>query len=65
MEAAEPGGEYSFGIDFNINDPQELRKEIKRLEKKMKEAAKALEFEDAAVLRDKVRILREKELKWM
>ncbi|MBE9550868.1 MAG: excinuclease ABC subunit UvrB [Proteobacteria bacterium] len=65
MEAAEPGGEYSFGIDFNINDPQELRKEIKRLEKKMKEAAKALEFEDAAVLRDKVRMLREKELKWM
>jgi excinuclease ABC subunit B len=65
MEAAEPGGEYSFGIDFNINDPQELGKEIKRLEKKMKEAAKALEFEDAAVLRDKVRMLREKELECM
>ena len=65
IKATEPGGEYSFGIDFNINDPQELRKEIKRLEKKMKEAAKALEFEEAAVLRDKVRILREKELEWM
>ncbi|MEA2085392.1 MAG: excinuclease ABC subunit UvrB [Thermodesulfobacteriota bacterium] len=64
-EMAEPGGEYSFNVDFSINDPKELRKEIKRLEKKMKEAAKALEFEEAAVLRDKIRILREKELTWM
>ncbi|MCK5323084.1 MAG: excinuclease ABC subunit UvrB, partial [Desulfobulbaceae bacterium] len=65
LETAETGGEYSFDLDFFVSDPKELRKEIKGLEKKMKEAAKALDFEEAAVLRDQIGMLREKELKWM
>ena len=36
-----------------------LAEQIKRLEKKMKEAAKQLEFEEAAEIRDKIRELRE------
>jgi excinuclease ABC subunit B len=36
-----------------------LREQISRLEKEMKEAAKNLEFEEAAVLRDRIKELRE------
>ncbi len=39
----------------------ELEKEIKLLEKKMREAAKALEFEKAAALRDSIKTLRSRE----
>jgi excinuclease ABC subunit B len=35
-------------------DPKRLRKEIAKLEREMREAAKELEFERAAALRDKV-----------
>jgi excinuclease ABC subunit B len=40
---------------------EELDKEIRALEKQMREAAKALEFEEAARLRDRIRDLRARE----
>ncbi len=42
--------------------PELISKMIRDLEKKMKEAAKKLEFEDAALLRDEIRTLQDKEL---
>ena len=42
--------------------PELIREMIRDLEKKMKEAAKRLEFEDAALLRDEIRTLQDKEL---
>ena len=42
--------------------PELLEKRIKALEKKMKEAAKSLEFEEAARLRDEIRALQVREL---
>ena len=41
-------------VDDEITDPKEHQKIITSLEKQMKEAAKNLEFELAAVLRDKI-----------
>ncbi len=41
-------------------DPEELGKRIKALEAEMREAARELEFEKAAVLRDRIRVLRDK-----
>lgn len=41
-------------------DPKALQKSIKRLEREMREAAKELEFERAAELRDRVAMLRER-----
>jgi excinuclease ABC subunit B len=57
-------------LDFGIaaeeeevyGDESEIEKTIEKLEKEMKAAAKALEFERAAKLRDKIRALRQKEL---
>jgi excinuclease ABC subunit B len=43
-------------------DESEIEKTIEKLEKEMKIAAKALEFERAAKLRDNIRALRQKEL---
>ena len=40
----------------------EIENSIEKLEKEMKAAAKALEFERAATLRDKIRVLRQREL---
>ncbi|MFH7320719.1 excinuclease ABC subunit UvrB [Desulfurivibrio sp. D14AmB] len=42
----------------------DLRREIKELEQAMREAARELAFEDAAELRDRLKLLREEELKW-
>ncbi len=42
-----------------------LRREIKRLDKEMRKAAKELAFEEAAELRDRIKLLTEKELEWM
>jgi len=42
----------------------ELRREIKELEKAMQEAARELAFEDAAELRDRIKVLKEVELNW-
>jgi excinuclease ABC subunit B len=49
-----PDGERFRTVD-------DLEKEIKALEKRMREAAKALEFEKAAELRDRIRTLRTSE----
>jgi excinuclease ABC subunit B len=54
-----------------VGDPAEeryrtlddLHAETKVLEKQMKEAAKALEFEKAAEIRDRLKMLRARELK--
>jgi excinuclease ABC subunit B len=40
---------------------EEIAAEVKALEKQMREAARALEFEKAAELRDRVKILRARE----
>jgi excinuclease ABC subunit B len=45
--------ELSEGSDLSLHD------QIDRLEKRMRKAAKGLEFEEAAALRDKIRELRE------
>ena len=42
--------------------PEVLEKRIKALEKKMREAAKSLEFEEAARLRDEIKALQGREL---
>ena len=41
-------------------DEKELTREIKQLEKEMLEAARNLEFERAAQLRDQLKMLKEK-----
>ena len=43
---------------------EELRKEIKELEKAMRQAAKELAFEEAADLRDRLKALKDEELQW-
>ncbi|MGE4194730.1 MAG: excinuclease ABC subunit UvrB [Pseudodesulfovibrio sp.] len=53
--AAEEGEDYSL-------DPKALNKTVKRLEREMREAAKELEFERAAELRDRIARLRERML---
>jgi excinuclease ABC subunit B len=55
-EAQAPYGEDTPGFD----DFEKIGKEIKRLEKLMREAAKELEFERAAQLRDRIKPLRER-----
>ena len=40
--------------------PKDLTREVKRLEKEMLDAAKNLEFERAAQLRDELKILKER-----
>ena len=51
--AAESGSEYGA-------DPKKLKKIVNRLERDMREAAKELEFERAAELRDRIALLRER-----
>ena len=43
----------------------EMRKDIQRLDKEMQAAAKELDFEEAAKLRDRIKELRERELSWL
>jgi excinuclease ABC subunit B len=45
-------------------DPQQVPLLIKQLRKRMKEAASRLEFEEAAELRDRIKVLQEEELLW-
>ncbi|MCB9147381.1 MAG: excinuclease ABC subunit UvrB [Caldilineaceae bacterium] len=54
--------EESFEMDPALLPPDELAKLIKQVEREMKEAAKALEFERAAQLRDQLVKLRQAEL---
>jgi len=42
-----------------------LRKEMRKLEKEMTAKARELAFEEAAALRDRLKILREQELEWL
>ncbi|MEW6186971.1 MAG: UvrB/UvrC motif-containing protein, partial [Thermodesulfobacteriota bacterium] len=44
--------------------PQNIPQLIKQLRKRMKEAAGRLEFEEAAELRDRIKVLQEEELLW-
>ena len=50
-------GVYEQVDDLSLDDVPEL---IKKLESQMKEAAKNLEFEEAAKLRDRIKYLRDK-----
>lgn len=65
-DAAEPSAAYGAGKTKDedyagyLADPELLGKEIKKLEKKMREAAKELEFERAAELRDRINVLRDR-----
>ncbi len=54
METSEDVIEY--------NSVQDIRREIKKLEKEMNAAAKELAFEEAATIRDRIRLLRDLEL---
>lgn len=51
--AAEEGAGYGM-------DPKQLKQAVKRMEREMREAAKELEFERAAELRDRIALLRER-----
>jgi excinuclease ABC subunit B len=42
--------------------PERIREMVKDLEKRMKQAARKLEFEEAALLRDEIRALEQQEL---
>lgn len=55
---AQRGKKVYEDIDYRQLPPKELRKEIKNLEKEMLYEAEVLNFERAAVLRDKVRELK-------
>jgi excinuclease ABC subunit B len=57
LEAAEESGNYSSLAD--------IRKEIRTLTKEMHEAARELAFEEAALLRDRIKALQEQELLWL
>ena len=65
---SEAKGEYTVGeeeeerVDPRMLPPDELAKLIKSIEREMKEAAKSLEFEKAAALRDQLVELRQIEL---
>ena len=48
-----------------FHDLAGLRREIKRLEEEMHRLARDLNFEEAAVRRDRVKTLKEKELQWL
>jgi excinuclease ABC subunit B len=55
--------EIGEGGEERYRTVDELHAEIKSLEKQMREAAKALEFERAAEIRDRLKVLRGRELK--
>jgi len=56
--------EAQVGYEIELGSLEDLRREIKKLEKSMFSAARELAFEEAAGLRDRIRLLREKELQW-
>ncbi len=51
-------------VEEEFETLEELKKEITKVEKEMKEAAKKYEFEKAAVLRDRLFALRQRLLQW-
>ncbi|WP_458525772.1 excinuclease ABC subunit UvrB [Onishia taeanensis] len=60
-KAAEPAGEYSVEQLATLS-PDEVRRQVSKLEDAMHEAAQNLEFEEAARLRDRLHTLRERQL---
>ena len=58
--AAEPSAKYAVSVEDVANSPAELTKKIEQREQQMYQAAKDLEFETAAQLRDQVAGMREK-----
>jgi len=48
---------------YNVHNPSEMAKAVTKLEKQMYDAAKNLEFEEAASLRDTIAELRDAMLK--
>ena len=61
LDYFEPGRGPAGGLLAEIAEGSELpiREQISRLEKRMKDAAKRLEFEEAALCRDRLKELRE------
>ena len=49
----------------HYSSPEELEKEIQRLEKQMREAARQFEFEKAAALRDQIKKLKKMEMEFL
>ncbi len=60
-QAAEPAAAYG---QEEYADLKDLRRAIKKMEKQMYAAAQNLAFEEAARLRDAVKVLKERELQW-
>ena len=52
----------SASADDNIDDPAKLAERIEEVEEEMREAARRFEFERAAELRDRAKVLKEKQL---
>ncbi len=52
----------SVSADDNIDDPAKLAERIEKVEEEMREAARRFEFERAAELRDRAKVLKEKQL---
>ncbi|MFN8009355.1 MAG: excinuclease ABC subunit UvrB [Terriglobia bacterium] len=50
--------------ELDFNSPQELEAHILKLQKEMREVAKNFEFEKAARLRDKIKLLKQKEMEF-
>jgi excinuclease ABC subunit B len=49
-------------LDMEVTTPENLEEQIIRLQKEMRSAAQNFEFEKAAVLRDKIKVLKEREM---
>ena len=60
LSAAEPGEGYT--LPEPAPDPRETAKAIARLEKKMRQAAERMAFEEAAVYRDRILAMEKREL---
>ena len=60
IKAAEGETKYTFTQDIEQMDESDLQVLISKLEKEMKEAARELQFEKAAFLRDRLKELKEK-----
>ncbi len=60
LRTAESDTKYSYTQDIEHMDKDDLQKLMDKIEKEMKEAARELQFERAAALRDRLRELQEK-----
>jgi excinuclease ABC subunit B len=60
MKVAEEDAKYAFGQSFDQLDGKDIQAMILKLEKEMKEAARDLQFERAAQLRDKLQELKKR-----